>query len=230
MTMKSLFLLMTLMVATTTTDATITRQECTDQGGTIVGDIGDGAIFQPDYLCASTNEAPTDAVVAGAGEPIASEGEVCCGGTGPGIEDNSGEVPPGGGSELPPPGNATTPEGVPGPTLDTDAETPSNPEFNDPGAAGDPGVGVTAVKCREGGHVVEGKVADVPHEGYICKSNGQAPLNPIVVAQDLEVTAGSEVCCGAGTAAATDDSGANANNIRGVYGMIVALGALFLVI
>lgn len=60
---------------------TITRDECTAKGGAIVGDIGNGAIFQPDYVCESTGAAPTHTVVAGPGEPIASEGEVCCGGT-----------------------------------------------------------------------------------------------------------------------------------------------------
>ena len=62
-----------------TTHAELTRQECTDQGGIIVGDIGNGAIFEPDYLCEDGNP-PTDFVVPAPGQPIASEGEVCCGG------------------------------------------------------------------------------------------------------------------------------------------------------
>jgi hypothetical protein len=69
--------------------AQISRQECVDQGGEVIGDIGDGSIFQPDYLCANTNRHPTDIVVAQEGEPIALEGEVCCGGTGQGIGDES---------------------------------------------------------------------------------------------------------------------------------------------
>ena len=59
----------------------VTRQECEDQGGVVVGDIGDGAIFDPGYVCATNGLPPTDFVVAGEGEPMAIEGEVCCGGT-----------------------------------------------------------------------------------------------------------------------------------------------------
>ena len=62
-------------------DASISRQECRDQGGVVVGDIGDGAIFQPDYLCAINDEAPSNTVLAQDVEPIFSEVEVCCGGT-----------------------------------------------------------------------------------------------------------------------------------------------------
>ena len=58
----------------------ISRQECIDKGGEVVGDIGNGAIHQPDYLCPTNGEAPSDTVFALDGEPIAIEGEVCCGG------------------------------------------------------------------------------------------------------------------------------------------------------
>jgi len=71
-------------------DAQISRQECIDQGGDVVGDIGNGAIFQPDYLCATNDEAPSDTVVAQDGELIAIEGEVCCGGTGEGVITGGG--------------------------------------------------------------------------------------------------------------------------------------------
>jgi hypothetical protein len=57
----------------------ITRTECVDQGGEIVGDIGDGATQAEDYVCESNGAAPMANVVASEGEPIASEGEVCCG-------------------------------------------------------------------------------------------------------------------------------------------------------
>ena len=68
----------------------ISRQECLAQGGEIVGDIGNGAIFLPDYVCVIDGLPPTDVVVAGFNEPIAIEGEVCCGGNGTGIEDMFG--------------------------------------------------------------------------------------------------------------------------------------------
>jgi len=66
------------MTTTATTNAQTTRQECLDSGGTVVGDIGNGAIFATNYLCEGSNLPPTDVVVASEGEPIASEGEVCC--------------------------------------------------------------------------------------------------------------------------------------------------------
>jgi hypothetical protein len=57
----------------------VTRQECTDQGGDVVGDIGDGATQEEGYVCESNGEEPLGNIITGEGEPIASEGEVCCG-------------------------------------------------------------------------------------------------------------------------------------------------------
>ena len=55
----------------------LSRAECTDRGGVVVGDIGDGAIHDPNYLC-SNGEPPIGTIVPQPGEPIAIEGEVCC--------------------------------------------------------------------------------------------------------------------------------------------------------
>jgi len=55
----------------------LTNAECEAQGGTIVGDIGDGAIHRPDYLCAN-GKPPLGSIRAEQGEPIAVEGSVCC--------------------------------------------------------------------------------------------------------------------------------------------------------
>jgi hypothetical protein len=55
----------------------LTAEECTDGGGEIIGDIGDGAIHRPDYLCASGAK-PTGSIRAPEGGPIAIEGQVCC--------------------------------------------------------------------------------------------------------------------------------------------------------
>ena len=60
-------------------DQTVSRQECQEEGGIVVGDIGNGAIFEDDYVCESNGEPPIAIVVAAEGEPIASDGEVCCG-------------------------------------------------------------------------------------------------------------------------------------------------------
>jgi hypothetical protein len=55
----------------------LTAQECEAGGGTVVGDIGDGAIHKPDYKCAS-GAAPTGSIRAAEGGPMAVEGAVCC--------------------------------------------------------------------------------------------------------------------------------------------------------
>ncbi len=49
----------------------LTADECEASGGALVGDIGDGAIHRPDYLCPS-GQPPTGRVSLGI------EGSVCC--------------------------------------------------------------------------------------------------------------------------------------------------------
>ena len=56
----------------------LTAKECEAASGTVVGDIGDGAIHRPDYKCAN-GQAPIGSIKAEQGEPIAVEGAVCCG-------------------------------------------------------------------------------------------------------------------------------------------------------
>jgi len=56
----------------------VTNTECQARGGTVVGDIGDGAIHRPDYRCAN-GQPPLGTITAEQGEPIAVEGSVCCG-------------------------------------------------------------------------------------------------------------------------------------------------------
>jgi len=55
----------------------LTAEQCTAQQGTAVGDIGDGAIHRPDYMCPS-GKAPLGNISAAPGGPVAVEGEVCC--------------------------------------------------------------------------------------------------------------------------------------------------------
>jgi hypothetical protein len=57
--------------------AEVTAQECEAAGGTVVGDIGDGAIHRPDYRCPG-GAAPSGNVRAPEGGPVAIEGSVCC--------------------------------------------------------------------------------------------------------------------------------------------------------
>ncbi len=57
---------------------TLTNAECQAKGGQVIGDIGNGAIHQPDYRC-ENGEPPIAKIVPGPDEPIAAEGSVCCG-------------------------------------------------------------------------------------------------------------------------------------------------------
>ena len=55
----------------------LTAEECEKNGGTVVGDIGDGATQRPDYRCAS-GAPPSGSIRAAAGGPMGVEGSVCC--------------------------------------------------------------------------------------------------------------------------------------------------------
>ena len=55
----------------------LTSAECQEKGGSVVGDIGDGAIHRPDYVCAG-GQPPLGSIRAAEGEPVAVEGAVCC--------------------------------------------------------------------------------------------------------------------------------------------------------
>jgi len=57
--------------------AELTAEACTASGGTVVGDIGDGAIHRPDYRCPNGQE-PSGSIKAPEGGPVAVEGSVCC--------------------------------------------------------------------------------------------------------------------------------------------------------
>jgi hypothetical protein len=56
----------------------MTRQHCQAIGGIEVGDIGDGRIHHPDYLCANSRQ-PLGVIKAELSAPRAIEGSVCCG-------------------------------------------------------------------------------------------------------------------------------------------------------
>ena len=57
----------------------LTAAACVAQGGNVVGDIGDGAVLRPDYICESNAQPPLGVIVAEEGGPIGVEGSVCCG-------------------------------------------------------------------------------------------------------------------------------------------------------
>ena len=56
---------------------TLSGAECEAQGGEVVGDIGDGAVHRPDYVCAS-GAPPIASISSTPGEAVAVEGSVCC--------------------------------------------------------------------------------------------------------------------------------------------------------
>ena len=55
----------------------LAQEECEAQGGSVVGDIGDGATQRPDYVCPS-GKPPLGNIAPPAGGPVAIEGAVCC--------------------------------------------------------------------------------------------------------------------------------------------------------
>jgi hypothetical protein len=55
----------------------LTAEACEAGGGTVVGDIGDGAIHRPDYRCPSGAQPSANISAPGEG-PMAVEGSVCC--------------------------------------------------------------------------------------------------------------------------------------------------------
>ncbi len=58
----------------------LTPAECEEAGGTVVGDIGDGSIHRPGYVCADSGEPPIASIRPEDDGPIFIEGAVCCGG------------------------------------------------------------------------------------------------------------------------------------------------------
>lgn len=57
--------------------AELSAEDCENQGGHVLGDIGDGATQRPDYVCPAGG-APLGSILPAPGGPIAVEGSVCC--------------------------------------------------------------------------------------------------------------------------------------------------------
>jgi len=55
----------------------LTQAQCAAQGGSVIGDIGDGAIHQPEYRCAS-GAAPIGPISYSEVDLVPNEGAVCC--------------------------------------------------------------------------------------------------------------------------------------------------------
>lgn len=56
----------------------LTAKECERQGGTVVGDPGDGSVHDPEYRCEDSGEPPIGSIVTEDGKPFGIEGAVCC--------------------------------------------------------------------------------------------------------------------------------------------------------
>jgi hypothetical protein len=61
----------------TTDRKALAQTECEAQGGSVVGDIGDGATQRADYVCPS-GKPPLGNIAPPAGGPMPIEGAVCC--------------------------------------------------------------------------------------------------------------------------------------------------------
>ena len=57
----------------------VTGEECLSSGGSVVGDIGNGAIFREDYVCESNGLPPTARIDQSGEDVIMTDGGVCCG-------------------------------------------------------------------------------------------------------------------------------------------------------
>lgn len=57
----------------------MTAQESLDVDGMVIGDIGNGQVYRSDYRC-ENGDMSLSLIVPNEGEPIVTEGSVCCGG------------------------------------------------------------------------------------------------------------------------------------------------------
>jgi len=58
--------------------AELSLEECLATGGRVRGDIGDGAIHAPDFVCESSGQPPIGIIRQSSDGAMAIEGAVCC--------------------------------------------------------------------------------------------------------------------------------------------------------
>jgi hypothetical protein len=190
-----------------------TRQECLENSGVIVGDIGDGATRRDDYVCASSGE-PILAIIVPAvdgEEPIAKDGEVCCGG--PMVVNRQECTMELGGIVVHDVGDGSSrrpqyrcdSNGKPILAIIVPAvgEPISKEEEVCCGAA-EPVI-VTRQECTD--HLDGFIVQDIGdgssrRPGYLCKSSGEPILAIVVPTKGEPIGREGEVCCGAATGTA----------------------------
>jgi len=162
----------------------ITRQECTEQGGLVVGDIGNAAIFREEYRCESNDQPPIANINQEGEENIAREGEVCCGGTDDGVL-------------------------VPGEALDD-----GNDSGALPGSTKEERPFITRQECTEQGGLIVGDIGNgaIFEEEYLCESDDQPPIANVNQEGEDNIAIEGEVCCGPPLVDDTTSGGKNATS------------------
>jgi hypothetical protein len=210
--------ILVLVLSAFTCSADLTRQVCVDQGGVVVGDIGNGAIFEEGYVCPTDGLPPIDVVVAGPGEPMAIEGEVCCGGgstNSDGVfrpEINADECAEQGGmivndigdgsihredyvcqdTGVPPIGTVIPREGEP---IAREGQVCCPVPNNSTSQREE----YTREQCLANNGTIVGDIGDgaIFQETYLCESSGLPPLGNIIQGEEPFAIEG-EVCCESG--------------------------------
>jgi hypothetical protein len=189
---------------------TMSRQECTEErNGIIVGDIGDGAIHRDDYICESNGQRPIGTIVPLEGEPIAIEGEVCCGP--PTVEDGNG-------------GGAADPNtSLPQQDLPNLSGTPATPPNGQSPSIAYLDVDLSPAECEEQGGIVVGDIGNgaIFEDSYVCESNGEPPFAQVVRSEPPFAIEG-EVCCGGPTAPTKEDKLSTGSKAGIAVGSLVA--------
>jgi hypothetical protein len=199
--------ILTILLLSGVVNSEISREDCIDQGGQVIGDIGNGAIFSPTYVCETNGLPPTDVVIAGPGEPIATDGEVCCGPADGGSDSESynkttlseDECASLGGvlvendslecsdQQLPLGTVMTCPERQLGALCCPSAISPPFAQRDE----------LTRQECLEYNGTIVGDIGNgaIFQDDYLCESNGLPPIANIL--QDAPPFAiEGEVCCG----------------------------------
>jgi len=171
-------------VVTSTERPFITRQECTEQGGLIVGDIGNSAIFREEYRCESNSQPPIANVNQEGEDNIAKEGEVCCGDTDDGVQ-------------------------IPGKDLDNENDMDVLPGSNNAEKSS-----ITRQECTEQGGLIVGDIGNgaIFEEEYLCESNDQPPIANVNQEGEDNIAIEGEVCCGPPLVDDTTSGGKNATS------------------
>jgi hypothetical protein len=196
----------------------MTRDECTEMDGLVFGDIGDGAIHEPGYVCESNGLPPIGTIVDTSGA-IAIEGEVCC------AAGSSTQRPEmtrdectemdglivgdiGDGAIHRPTfvcqSNGLSPIGT---IVDTTGYIAREGEVCCGAGNSTKLPELTDGECAELDGLIVGDIGDgaIHEPGYVCESNGLPPLGTVIGNQSSAMATDGEVCCGASNSSSTSE-------------------------